>query len=237
MAKLCEWLQNKQQHPSLPILPKMTNPFIKIGGDSNDHNCLLLLILIHNSIMYWLCVLPLNPDVLFLFFSLIHPFCLFLFCKLTYFNLEPRLNFLSCHLPHHRQYVCAVFSCPPRWRPTSHSQPHCFVCVIPGVSLAWLSKAQLSESRKKRVRALVQAAGSWICYVAISIWTPVMWQYDRDYTIWGWEAGPDRHRRNLGLLGKLAGRWNSVYTHNCITLSTENAACKMCASVGVTLES
>lgn len=40
-------------------------------------------------------------------------------------------------------------------------------------------------------------AGSWISSTAISIWTPVMWQYDRDYAIWGQVAGAER--------GKLGG--------------------------------
>lgn len=37
-------------------------------------------------------------------------------------------------------------------------------------------------------------AGSWISSAAISIWTPVMWQYDRDYAIWGRVAGADNER-------------------------------------------
>lgn len=37
-------------------------------------------------------------------------------------------------------------------------------------------------------------ASSWISSAAISIWTPVMWQYDMDYSIWGRVAGADSKR-------------------------------------------
>lgn len=61
-----------------------------------------------------------------------------------------------------------IFSCSPISRPpalpcnvhfsiqSSHHQPDCSVSVIPGASLAWLSKAQLLRSRAERVWALVQ---------------------------------------------------------------------------------
>lgn len=53
----------------------------------------------------------------------------------------------------------------------------------------------------------------WISSAAISIWTPVMWQYDRDYAIWGQVAGAGRQRgagwevgQNAELGGQAGGK-------------------------------
>lgn len=87
------------------------------------------------------------------------------------------------------------WSCLPPPPPPPPACMAAFLCLRSLVS-HWHEWARRScyGGRAERVRAPVQTAGSWISSAAISIWTPVMWQYDRDYAIWGREAGVDRGR-------------------------------------------
>lgn len=157
--------------------------FTKIVRDSNDHNCLPRLIHIHSSIRYWLYLLPSSECWNCLGLSVSHHiFFQILFNVILISLYEAFAQWPSSLFPwvaacgQYLQLCHAVLLSSSSLHPvqhisilqsyiaqgfhfniqSSHNQAACSVFEIPGASLAWLSKAQLFQSRVERVWALVQ---------------------------------------------------------------------------------